>query len=90
MRSSGLAIGGDFAPARLVLADHLRAGVPFDVAWPCAIEAVTPNDRRVLRETGAAWKAEYEGRNSYGGNLLAALTAMLDNDAVQRGDRALA
>ena len=55
-----------------------------------AVAAVRPNDRRVLRETGAAWKAEYEGRNSYGGSLMRALTAVLDHDAGQRGDRTIA
>lgn len=88
--ASGLATGGDFSAARHVLAEHRRAGIDFDTAWPTAVAAVRPNDRRVLRETGAAWKAEYEGRNSYGGSLMRALTAVLDHDAGQRGDRTIA
>jgi hypothetical protein len=77
---TALATGGNFAPARLVLADHRRAGVPFGTAWPRAIAAVRPDDRPTLRETRQAWQCEYEGGCSYGGNLLAALAVALDND----------
>jgi hypothetical protein len=63
------------------MADHRRAGVPFDTAWPRAIEAVRPDDRNALRETRAAWECEYQRHRSYGGNLMSAAGMALDLDA---------
>ena len=82
--------GGNFTPARLVLIDHLRAGVPFDRAWPAALAACDPDDRATLRETTAAWRAEYERRNSYGGDLMSTARMALDLDAGQHDQRILA
>jgi hypothetical protein len=79
--------GGGYAPARVVLADQRKAGVPFDTAWPLAIQAVKAADRGILRATSEAWRLEYEGKRSWGGDLLAALAAMLDHDAGHRGDQ---
>jgi hypothetical protein len=82
-----LAEGGNFTPALAVLIEARRAGQDFSQAWPMALNAVDPCDREVLHETARAWKAEYQGERSYGGSLLAALTAMLDEgDTDQRGD----
>jgi hypothetical protein len=53
MGAARTATGGDFSPARTVLADYRRAGASFDVAWPKAIEAVDRNDRAILRSTAA-------------------------------------
>ena len=78
--------GGAFSPARIILTDQRKAGVPFNDAWPVAIEAVPPDDRAILRATTEAWRAEYEGRRSWGGNLAAALTAVLDTPNGQRDD----
>jgi hypothetical protein len=84
-----MASGGNFEPALVVLIEARKAGQDFVTAWPRAVEACDPDDRTTLRETTAAWKAEYQGKRSYGGDLLGAL-AVLDNDAGQRGDRASA
>jgi hypothetical protein len=80
MGAAWSATGGDFSAARIVLADQRRAGVPFDDAWPHAVKAVRPNDRAILHATAAAWRAECEGRDSHGGNLMATLTLVLDRD----------
>jgi hypothetical protein len=71
MGAAWLATGGNFTPARIVLADQRKAGVPFDVAWPRAVAAVARDDRATLLVTRAAWKCEYEGRRSQGGGLMA-------------------
>jgi hypothetical protein len=64
--------------------------VPFDIAWPRAIEAVRPDDRAALRETCAAWRAEFERRNSYGGDLMSTAGMALDLDAGQHDQRIVA
>jgi hypothetical protein len=83
------ATGGDFEPALVVLIEARRAGLAFSAAWPKALEACDPADRAVLHETAKAWRAEYQGERSYGGNLLAALTAMLESDTGPRPDQQL-
>jgi hypothetical protein len=75
-----LALGGDFAPAFRVMADARRQGQDFDSAWPMAIKAVRPDDRATLRETCGAWRAEFERRRSYGGDLMSAMALVLDHD----------
>jgi hypothetical protein len=54
MGAAWLATGGNFTPARIVLADQRKAGVPFDVAWPRAVAAVARDDRATLLVTRAA------------------------------------
>jgi hypothetical protein len=73
--------GGNFEPALRIMRDARKQGQDFDSAWPMAIEAVKRDDRNALRETTAAWRAEYERRNSYGGNLMSAAGMALDLDA---------
>ena len=75
-----LALGGDFAPAFRVMADARKQGQDFDSAWPMAIKAVRPDDRATLRETCGAWRAEFERRRSYGGDLMSAAGMALDLD----------
>jgi hypothetical protein len=75
-----LALGGDFAPAFRVMADARKQGHDFDSAWPMAIKAVRPDDRATLRETCGAWRAEFERRRSYGGDLMSAMALVLDHD----------
>jgi hypothetical protein len=83
--TEAMVVGGDFEPALRVMAEARRNGLAFDDAWLTAIAAVAPADRMTLRETAAAWQCEYERRNSYGGDLVAAL-AVIDHDAGQRSD----
>jgi hypothetical protein len=82
--------GGNFRPALRVMIEARKDGLSFAQAWPAAIAACAPGDREVLCETSSAWEAEYQGERSYGGSLLAALTAMLDEgDTGQRDDNRL-
>jgi hypothetical protein len=85
-RATWYSPGGNFKPALAVLIEARRNGLAFGAAWPTALEACDPDDRTTLHETASAWRAEYERRNSYGGNLVAALAAMLDHDASHRHD----
>lgn len=87
-RSTWYSPGGNFEPALAVLIEARRNGLAFGTAWPKALAACDPDDRTVLHETAAAWKAEYEGERSYGGSLMGAL-AMLDQDTGQRHDQQL-
>jgi hypothetical protein len=82
------AAGGDFTPATRVLIEARRNGLAFDAAWPRAIAAVDPDDRATLHETATAWRLEYEGHRSWGGDLIGAL-AVLDRDTGQRHDQQL-
>ena len=68
-----------------MLAGARKAGKPFDDAWPHAVQACDPDDRTTLLETAGAWRLEYEGRRSWGGDLIGAL-AVLDTDAGPRHD----
>lgn len=88
-RATWYSPGGNFEPALAVLIEARRNGLALGAAWPTALEACDPDDRTVLHETAAAWKTEYHGEHSYGGNLLAALRAMLESDAGQRPDQQL-
>jgi hypothetical protein len=84
------ASGADFEPAFRVMADARKHGKSFEAAWPIALAACDPDARTTLLETAAAWRLEYEGRRSWGGDLLAALTVVLESDAGHRDDRVLA
>jgi hypothetical protein len=83
------ASGADFTPAFRIMADARKDGQDFDSAWPTALAACDPDARTTLRETAAAWRLEYEGQRSWGGDLVGAL-AVLDSDTGHRGDRAIA
>jgi hypothetical protein len=79
------ATGGDYSPALRVMVEARKDGLNFDQAWPAAVEACGPSDRSVLIETSSAWRLEYEGQRSWGGDLIGAL-AVLDHDVGQRDD----
>jgi hypothetical protein len=83
------AAGADFEPAFRVMADARKHGKSFEVAWPIALAACDPDARRTLLETAKAWRLEFEGRRSWGGDLVGAL-AVLYSDSGHRGDRAIA
>jgi hypothetical protein len=65
-----------------VLAAARKAGADFAPAWPMAVAAAADDDRPILIETSAAWRLEYERRDSYGGNPLATMAAVLDDDRI--------
>ena len=90
MASTWHATGADFEPAFRVMRDARKDGQDFDSAWPAALAACDPDDRATLRETTAAWRAEYERRRSLGGDLMSAAGMALDLDAGQRDQRILA
>jgi hypothetical protein len=86
MTSTWHATGADFEPALRVMRDARKDGQDFDSAWPIALAACDPDARTTLRETAAAWRLEFEGQRSYGGDLIGAL-AVLDHDTGQRHDQ---
>ena len=81
-----MASGGNFEPALVVLIEARKAGQDFNTAWPRAVAACDPDDRASLLQTAAAWRLEYEGQRSWGGDLVGAL-AVLDRDTGQRHDQ---
>jgi hypothetical protein len=85
MPSGWHASGADFAPAFRVMADARKDGLSFEAAWPTALAACDPDARETLRETHGAWRLEFEGRRSWGGDLVGAL-AVPDRDAGQRSE----
>ena len=56
-------MSNDLERVRLVLADHRRAGQPFESAWLKAVGACRDRDmRHALIATSAAWEKAYCGR----------------------------
>ena len=86
MASTWHASGADFEPAFRVMVAARKDGKSFEAAWPIALAACDPDARTTLRETAGAWRLEFEGRRSWGGDLVGAL-AVLDSDTGQRHDQ---
>ena len=57
---------GAVATVREQLAEQRHAGRDFAAAWPAALEALAPEDRRewfeALEDTSGAWEAAYQAR----------------------------
>jgi hypothetical protein len=80
--------GGDFTPATRIMIQARKDGLSFGAAWPRALAAVDPDDRAILHATATAWRLEYEGQRSWGGDLVGAL-AVLDSEPASRSDQQL-